>query len=300
MTESVAPVLVSYGGGTNSTAMLLELLERGEHVSAILFADTGGERPETYDFVAMFSEWLVAHGSPEITIVRHVRRDGSFQSLEDECLEKKCLPSIAYGFKKCSGKFKLEPQDKWTNHWTIARDAWDAKERITKLVGFGIDEQRRADKGNTYQSDAWYSRYASGESVRDIALSQLASPDANQLRNMQRRVTEAVRYRKRYPLIEYGMDREACVATIDRFGIRRPGKSACWFCPSSKKPEIRALPKVYQLRSIAMERNAASTLTSVKGLGRNFSWESYLAGQDSAMQQTEIEFPCECTDGDVA
>lgn len=292
------PVLVSYGGGTNSTAMLIELVERGEHVSAVLFADTGGERQETYDFVALFSEWLVQHGAPEITIVRHVRRDGTFQSLEEECLEKRCLPSIAYGFKKCSGKFKLEPQDKWTNHWTLAREAWARRDRIMKLVGFGIDEKRRADKGNTYQSDAWYERYRAGESTREIALSTLPpSPDYNQVRNAIRRVTEAVRYSKRYPLIEYGMDRDACVATITRRGIRLPGKSACWFCPSSKKPEIIALPMPLQLRAIAMERNAAATLTSVKGLGRSFSWESFLAGQQTP-HQTEIEFPCECTDGD--
>ena len=294
-----APVLASYGGGTNSTAMLIELAVRGEHVSAILFADTGGERPETYDFIAMFSEWLVAHGQPEITIVRHVRRDGTFQSLEDECLEKRHLPSIAYGFKKCSGKFKLEPQTKWMNHWDLALAAWKARQRITKLVGFGIDEQRRADKGNEYQCEAWYSRYAAGESTRSIALSELRAgddPPANQLRNMMRKVIEAVRYRKRYPLIEFGMDRDACIATIDRAGIHRPGKSACFYCPSSRKTEIRALPIPLQRRAVAMERNAAGTLTSVKGLGRNFSWEAFLAGE--ASHQTTIEFPCECTDGD--
>lgn len=223
----------------------------------------------------------------------------------------------ANGFKKCSGKFKLEPQTKWTNHWDLARAAWKARQRITKLVGFGIDEQRRADKGNEYQCEAWYSRYAAGESARSIALSELRSgegfdriprrnpdgssaPDAvvpsNQLRNMIRKVTEAVRYQKRYPLIEFSMDRDACIASIDRAGIRRPGKSACWFCPSSRKPEIRALPIPLRQRALAMERNAASTLTSVKGLGRSFSWESFLAGESA--HQTTIEFPCECTDGD--
>ena len=35
--------IVSYGGGTNSTAMLVGLWERGERPDAIVFADTGGE-----------------------------------------------------------------------------------------------------------------------------------------------------------------------------------------------------------------------------------------------------------------
>ena len=40
--------VVSYGSGTNSTAMLVGLHERGEKPDLILFADTGGERPDTY------------------------------------------------------------------------------------------------------------------------------------------------------------------------------------------------------------------------------------------------------------
>jgi len=42
------PIMVSYGAGTNSTAMLVEMVRRGEHVDVITFADTGGERQETY------------------------------------------------------------------------------------------------------------------------------------------------------------------------------------------------------------------------------------------------------------
>lgn len=34
-------MMVSYGGGTNSTAMLIGMVERGERPDAILFADTG-------------------------------------------------------------------------------------------------------------------------------------------------------------------------------------------------------------------------------------------------------------------
>jgi hypothetical protein len=34
--------IVSYGGGTNSTAMLIGLWQRGVKADLILFADTGG------------------------------------------------------------------------------------------------------------------------------------------------------------------------------------------------------------------------------------------------------------------
>jgi hypothetical protein len=57
-------------------------------------------------------------------------------------------------------------------------------------------------------------------------------------------------------------------------------KSACWFCPASKKPEIVWLQQHHPDllgRALAIERNARDGLTSVKGLGRSFSWEEYLA-----------------------
>lgn len=291
------PVIASYGIGTNSTAYLIEMVKRGEPVDAILSSDTGGERRGTYEYLEYFSDWLVGQGYPGVTVVRHLLRDGTFQSLYDECITKGTLPSIAFGFKKCSGKFKLEPQAKWTNHWQVARDAWKRRVRVVKLIGFGIDEQRRADKGNAYQSEEWFSRYAAGESAIGIARAALGpGADLNQLRNMSRRVHECVRYRKRYPLIEYGMDRDACIDTIRSVGLRQPGKSSCFYCPSLKKKEIAALSPEEQGLSLAMEANARPNLTSVKGLGRNFAWSDFLSGLP--VIQPTGELPCECTDGD--
>lgn len=68
------PIMVSYGAGTNSTAMLVEMVRRGEHVDVITFADTGGERAETYQYLEMFSAWLVDHGMPEIIRVKKAAR----------------------------------------------------------------------------------------------------------------------------------------------------------------------------------------------------------------------------------
>lgn len=37
-----SPIIVSYGGGTNSTAMLIAMVLKGIKPDLILFADTGG------------------------------------------------------------------------------------------------------------------------------------------------------------------------------------------------------------------------------------------------------------------
>ena len=46
-----APIIVCYGGGVDSTAMLVMLKRHGIRPDLIMFADTGGEFPEVYDYV---------------------------------------------------------------------------------------------------------------------------------------------------------------------------------------------------------------------------------------------------------
>jgi hypothetical protein len=45
------PLVVAYGLGVNSTAMLVEFARRSITPDLILFADTGGEKPETYAYL---------------------------------------------------------------------------------------------------------------------------------------------------------------------------------------------------------------------------------------------------------
>jgi hypothetical protein len=96
--------VVSYGGGTDSTAMIIELLRRDEKIDWITFADTGGEKPHTYDFIKLFNDWLVDKHGVSITVLK---KDSMYSSLEDNCRRKNMLPSLAYGFKSCSesGRF---------------------------------------------------------------------------------------------------------------------------------------------------------------------------------------------------
>jgi hypothetical protein len=134
-------VVAAYGMGTNSTALIIEMVRRGERIDAILCADTGGERPRTYAYRDMFSNWLVEHGYPAIVTVH---KGGRQETLEENCLRLTMLPSLAYGRKGCSHKYKIEPQDKWVNNWPPAREAWASGRKVVKLIGFDMDEPHRA------------------------------------------------------------------------------------------------------------------------------------------------------------
>ena len=242
--------IASFGGGTNSAAMIIGMIERGEPIDLILFADTGGEKPHTYEFVKIFNQFLNYKNYPEVITVKKVDKNGDVLTLEQDCLNGNRLPSLAYGFKTCSQKFKLQPQEKYCNNWKPAKDYWETGEKITRLIGFDAGEGHRTAK-----------------------------------------VYEDKKYINRYPLVEWGWDRDDCIEAIVKAGIPRPGKSACFFCPASRPSEIKALKYQYpdlSARSIAMEENA--DLHSIKGLGRSFSWATLSEQGDMFPKQYEEYF----------
>jgi hypothetical protein len=244
--------IILYGAGTNSTAMAIDMLENGMLIDAIVFADTGGERPDTYRGIDEFNRWLVTNGAPGITIVRNnvaVGDDKIANTLEQECLMRKQLPGIIYGSGSCSDKWKKRPFQEW-----LKKTEW---QDITVFIGFDAGEPHRAERGDLFDDG----------------------------------------YKKRYWLIERSIYRKGCIDIIDRAGIKPPGKSACFFCPSSKKHEILALPENLKERAIKLEQNA--DLTKMKGLGRNWSWKE-LIEYDKAQSdifETTIGIPCDCWDG---
>ena len=234
-------VVASYGGGVNSTAMLIGMVERHEPVDLILFADTGGEREQTYKTVEQFSKWLKSVGYPEIITVK-----ATGKTLEQDCLDRKALPSIAFGFKTCSQRHKAQPQQKFLNNHEPAKG-----KNIVKLIGFDADEPQRA---KPYPGN-------------------------------------------RYPLIEWDWGREECIKACMPLGMEI-GKSACFYCPSSKKHEILALPESLKARAIAMEDNAE--LHTIKGLGRDFAWKDLIKfnnAQCTLFPESVIEIDCGCYDG---
>ena len=230
--------MVSYGGGANSTALLIGLHQHRIPVDLILFADTGAEHPHTYAYLEVMDSWLKDHGMPPITRVYKTTRDGKRLTLEDECLQSCSLPSIAYGFKRCSLKHKIGPQEKFCNNYPPCREVWASGKKVVKFIGYDAGEHYRSDK---------------------VLLRDLADP----------------KYSKWYPIMEWGWDREACIRAIEAAGLPQPGKSSCFFCPSMKPDEITALreqhPDLFR-RALALEDNARKNLKTVMGLGRNYSW----------------------------
>ena len=133
---------LSFGGGVNSTAMLLELCNRGNPPSIVLFADTGGEFPQTYAHVREMQAWCAQCAIPWQTVSNAGRGQGD--TLEENCLERKELPSLAYGFKGCSAKWKRQPMDRFLSAWGPAVAEWQRGEKVTRYIGIDAGEAHRA------------------------------------------------------------------------------------------------------------------------------------------------------------
>lgn len=93
---------LAFGGGVNSTALLILLAQEKEEFEAI-FSDHGGDYPETYEYVKLLQSKGYA-----ITIVE-AKVEG--KDLYNYSIDKKVLPSRL--FRWCTDKFKIRPMLKY-------------------------------------------------------------------------------------------------------------------------------------------------------------------------------------------
>ncbi len=235
------PLIVAYGMGTDSTALLVGLKQRGIRPDLILFANTGGEKKRTYAYEPIIRQWLQQVGFPDLITVQHAGVRVPDTKLEEELLRLGTLPAICFGGNKtCSLKWKVEPQNRYVRKWQPAMDWWATGERCIKIIGYdaGPKDSKRCDWPADEEFELWY------------------------------------------PLREWGWARERCMYEIARAGLPQPGKSACKFCGACKQHEIddmyREEPESLNQAIVIEDRGMSSgKVKGIKGLGRWWSWRGY-------------------------
>jgi hypothetical protein len=235
------PLVVNYGGGRDSTAMLVGFHQRGIRPDLIIFADVGAERPATYRYLKTMNEWCISVGFPEITQVRYVPKNFKhfppYRTLEENILTNVSLPSIAYGGHTCSAKWKVAPINRFIDNWKPARDCWSAGLKVRKCIGFedSPHERRRAQRGcATFAED----------------------------------LSESSLFELHFPLQDWHWNLDRCLTEIKSAGLPVPQKSSCYFCTAMKPWEVRELEPPQLRRLIVIEaRTAARHLKFAKEKG---------------------------------
>ena len=82
--------VLSFGGGVNSVALMVVLLREEMPFDEAVFADTGGEVPETYEYLETARQYLVDHEVP-LTVVSKRGR-----SLYDTAWDRRVFPSAIW------------------------------------------------------------------------------------------------------------------------------------------------------------------------------------------------------------
>jgi hypothetical protein len=188
--------IVSYGGGVQSTALLVLAAQRRIDFDVFLFANVGddSEDPATLDYLQRHARPYAAEHGIELVELHRLRRDGRTETLYGRLTRpgSRSLPipvrmsSGAPGTRSCTVDFKLKVIGRWLK-------AHGASDTAPATVGIGIS-----------LDEIW------------------------RLNNRKAEPYE----RPVYPLIDHEppLRRSDCQRIIAA-GLPVPSKSACWFCP---------------------------------------------------------------------
>jgi hypothetical protein len=214
--------VVSFGGGVQSTALLVLAAQQRIDFSTLLFANVAAdsEHPTTLRYVHDVAAPFAASHGLALHELHRVRRDGTPETLYGRLTRpgSRSLPipvrmpdTGAPGTRSCTLDFKIRVIGGWLREHGAVPDS-----PATVAIGFSTDEVHRA---NRKRAKPWE--------------------------------TPA------YPLLDLGLSRAACQALIARAGIPVPPKSACWFCPFHRPATWAEMrrdePELFE-RSVALER----------------------------------------------
>ncbi len=227
--------ILSFGGGVQTQAMLLKLtpLFRNNPKAWVIFADTGNEHQETYDYITKYSyPYCKKHN------INFVRVHSKYnKTLYDYCFDKKIVPSMK--FRDCTTKFKIAPIRRFLrNELKVTR-----KSPCNIFIGISWDEATRMNPSTVKYA---HNVYPFIDGYRDLF----------ELKDGYARIT-----------------RDDCKKlSLEGFG-EVPPKSGCWHCPFSRTADFlktkKENPKLFEKIVMLEENNSRYPEIKLRGMGKN-------------------------------
>ena len=210
----------SYGGGVQSTAVLVLASQGKIQYDAFLFANVGddSEHPKTLEYVRTVAMPFAEKRGLHLHELHKTMKDGTPETLMTRMEKTKSSIGIpirmsngAPGNRTCTQDFKIKVVAKWLK-------AHGATKLNPAVVGIGI-------------------------SIDEIH---------------RMRIDSLIPYEvKEHPLIDMGLTRDDCLRLIREAGLSQPPKSSCFFCPYHRISEWQRMkreePELFE-KSVKLER----------------------------------------------
>lgn len=213
--------MISYGGGVQSTALLVLAAKREINYPTFLFANVGddSEHPATLAYIRNIAAPYASSAGLELHQLRRTRRDGTTETLMER-LRRPDTRSIpipvrmangAPGRRSCTADFKIKVVGRW-----LRQHGATASAPATVGIGISVDEIHRANRRRS-------------EPHEQID----------------------------YPLLDLRLRRDDCERIIREAGLPVPPKSSCFFCPfrtvDAWRQQRQTEPELFA-RAVALEK----------------------------------------------
>jgi len=199
MTQTTAPPAlrsISYGGGVQSTALLVLAAQGRIDFPLFVFSNVGddSENPGTLRYVEEYAKpYAAEHGIELVEVHRVMQRTGETRTLMQDLTRPGSkslkipvrMSNGAPGTRSCTATYKIEQVAR-----ELKRRGATPENPATVGIGISVDEIHRAN---------------------------------NRIVEPHERIV--------YPLLDLGLRRIDCMRVIREGGLPVPPKSSCFFCP---------------------------------------------------------------------
>jgi PP-loop superfamily ATP-utilizing enzyme len=253
--------LISYGGGVQSTALLVLAAQGKIDFQYAVFANVGedSEHPSSLEYVENIAKPYAAANGIELVEVRRTDRYGN----ETETLRERLvntehralgipvrMSNGAPASRTCTSEYKIKVVAKWAKKMGATK-----ADPAIVAIGISTDEMQRAN-------------------------------------NRQPIPYEVIEY----PLLDLGINRGDCQNIIADAGLPIPPKSSCYFCPFHRINTWREMrrdePELFA-KSVELEQKINNKRTM---LGMDHVWLSdRLRPLDEAITEAQEHLPFEAS-----
>lgn len=229
--------ILAFGAGQDSTAILYKIVLDNAFCKRyvkgrllVIMSDTGNEHPHTYEHVDLIREFCLLHNI-EFHFIQHSMgyHPRSWPTLQFQFRKNGSIMSVAFK-KVCTDNLKIKPLYNFLDHYIADR-----------YFGYG---ENHPPKGKRFIK-RYCKEYGKIDVILGIAAGEEGRIAKSAKRLLKRRSWMEHCISKLYPLVELGMDRNACQQYIHAVGLPLPFPSNCMMCPFAGKVEILWLYRKY-------------------------------------------------------